>query len=117
VNVLLGAVFFFLKMLISFDGSADVEGELLINYFVHCFSERGSAIKDSELIGHKGWTEVVHGDGLQDAVVIGVALTIGGLDFCFAILNSVGDEGGNDEAVGGGVRNENPVIRCGEGVI
>jgi hypothetical protein len=89
VHVLLGAVFFFLKMLILFDGGADVEGELLTNYFIYCFSERGPAIKDSELIGHEGWTEVVHGDGLQDTVVDGVALTIGGLDFCFAMLDSV----------------------------
>jgi hypothetical protein len=89
LNVLLGAVFFFLKMLILFEGGADVEGELLIDYFVYCFSERGLAIKESELIGREGRTEVVHGEGLQNTCVDGVALAIGGLDFCFAMLDRV----------------------------
>jgi hypothetical protein len=62
--VLLGAVLFFLKMLILFDGGTDVKGELLLDCFVYCFSEWGPAIKDSELIGCEGQTEVVHGKGL-----------------------------------------------------
>jgi hypothetical protein len=33
------------------------------------------------------------------------------------MLNSVQDVGGDNEAIGGGIGNEDPVIRCGEGVI
>jgi hypothetical protein len=33
------------------------------------------------------------------------------------MLNSVQDVGGDNEAIGGGIGNEDPVIRCGVGVI
>jgi hypothetical protein len=62
--VLLGAVLLFLEVLITFDGGAKMKGELLIDYFVHCFSERGPAVKDSELVRCEGQTDVVHGDGM-----------------------------------------------------
>jgi hypothetical protein len=49
--------------------------------------------------------------------VDGGTLTVGGLDFCFAMLDSVRDEGGDNEAISGGIGNEDPVIRGGEGVV
>ena len=49
--------------------------------------------------------------------VNGVALAVRGLDFRFAVLDSVRDEGGDDEVVGGGIRDENPVITGGERVV
>jgi hypothetical protein len=64
LNVLLGAVLLFLEVLITFDGRAKMKGEFLINNFVHCFSEWEPAVKDSELVRHEGWTDVVHRDGL-----------------------------------------------------
>jgi hypothetical protein len=63
-DVLLGAVLLFLEVLIAFDGGADMKGELLVNNFVHCFSERGPAVKDSELVRREWRTKIVHGDGL-----------------------------------------------------
>jgi hypothetical protein len=117
LNVLLCTVLLFLEVLIAFDGGTKMKGKLLINDFVHCFSERGPAVKDSELVRREWRTDVVHRDGLQDAVVDGVVLAVSGLDFRFAVLYGIRDVGGDDKTVGGGIGNEDPVIRGGEGVI
>ena len=36
----------------------------------------------------------------------GVVLAIGGLDFCLSRLNGIRNKGGNNEAIGGWIRDE-----------
>ena len=98
-----------LEVLIMPNGGAKLKGELFINDVVHCIGEWTVTIKNGELISGKQWTIIVHWDRLQDTIVDGVVLAVGGLDFCFGRLNGIRDEGGNNEAIGGWIRDEDLV--------
>jgi hypothetical protein len=49
--------------------------------------------------------------------VNGVSLAISGRDFSTIALNCIGDEGGNDEAASGWIRDGDPVEVSGKGVV
>ena len=109
VDPLLVAILGILVMLIMPNCSAKMKGHLLVDDAVHRIGEGAVPVKDTELLLSKRRTEIVHWNGLQDVIVNGVVLAVCGLDFCFGRLNRIRNEGGNNEAVGGWIRDEDPV--------
>ena len=106
VDPLLVAILGILVMLIMPNYGAKMKGHLLVDDAVHRISEGAVPVKDTELLLSKWWTNMVHWNGLQDAIVDGVVLAVCGLDFCFGRLNRIRNEGGNNEVVGGWIRDE-----------
>ena len=108
-DLLLVAILGVLVMLITPNCGAKMKGHLLVDDAVHRIGEGAVPVKDTELLLSKWRTKIVHWNGLQDTIVDGVVLAICGLDFCSGRLNRIRNEGGNNEAVGGWIRDKDLV--------
>jgi hypothetical protein len=104
-------------VLVASDGGADMEGKLLIDYLVHCVRKGRISVQEGELDRCDWGAVVVDGHGKQDLSVDGVTATIRSGDLGLVILDVIGDKGGDDEAVGDGIGDQDPVILFGEQII
>ena len=105
------------KVLIASNGGAKMEGELFIKDPVHSVSVGRVSVQDGDLEWCEWGTVIVHGYGLQNLGVNGVTMAIGSRNFGMVTLDSVCDIGGDDEAVSGGIGDQDPVIVIGERIV
>jgi hypothetical protein len=100
-------------VLVLVDGGGDVIREVLIKHFVDGRCTGCCGVKKTHLFGSHGWAEIIHPQWFKEARLNGITFTPGGRHFGTFIINEISKIGGDDGAVGGGIRNEEPVIMSG----
>jgi hypothetical protein len=63
-DILLGLALLRFVVLVASDGGAEMEGELFVDYLVHCVSKGGVSVQDIELFECDRGTVVVDGHAL-----------------------------------------------------
>ena len=113
----LGGVLFLFEVLVAPEGGAEIDREFLIHNGGESVGMLCCGIKEGDLIWGEGWTVIVHRDRFELAIINWVTFTIGFLNFSVFALNGEQDVGGDDDPLGGWIRDLDAIEIRGEHVI
>jgi hypothetical protein len=100
-------------VLVLADGGGDVIREVLIEHFVDGGHAGCLGVEETHLFGSHGRAEIIHPQWFEKVRLNGITFTPGGRHFGMFTINEISKVGGNDCVVGGGIRNEEPVVMSG----
>ena len=113
----LGGVLFLFEVLVAPEGGAEIDREFLIHNCGESVGMLCCGIEKGDLIRGEGWTVIVHGDRFEMMVMDWVTFTIGSLNFSVFVLNGKRDVGGDDDLIGGWIRDLDAIEIGGEHII
>ena len=97
-------------VLVLADSSGDVIREVLIEHFVDGRCAGCLGVEKTHLFGSHSRAEIIHPQRFEEVRLNGITFTPGSRHFRTFTINEVSKVGGDDCMVGGGIRNEEPVI-------
>jgi hypothetical protein len=112
-NCLLDQILGVTIVLILADGGGDVIREVLIEHFVNGGRAGCLGVKKTHLFGSHSRAEIIYPQQFKEARLNGITFIPGGRHFQMFAINEISKVGGDDCAVGGGIRNEEPVVMSG----
>ena len=105
-------------VLVLTNGGGEVEGEVLVDDVIDSICEGLFSVKEAKLLRGNGGQYIISGGRRQGASLNGISTLIGTEDARgIAASKVVRDEGGDDEAFNGQVRDEEPVVIFSKGVV
>jgi hypothetical protein len=109
LNQILGVVI----VLVLVDGGGDMIREVLIEHFVDGGCTGCLGVEETHLFRSHGRAEIIHLQRFKEVRLNGITFTPGGRHFGTFTINEISKVGGNNCAVGGGIRNEESVVMSG----
>jgi hypothetical protein len=100
-------------VLVLADGSGDVIGKVLIEHFVDGRRTGCLRVEKTHLFRSHSRAEVIHPQQFEKARLNGITFTPCGRHFRTFTINEISKVGGDNSAIGGGIRNEEPIIMGG----